>query len=102
MDRSDTIDLIAVTYTQDDIGQRVPSETKRTVFCNVHSLQRNEWYDAARTALQAVWVVTMFLWDYNEEPLAEYRGVRYAIYRTFEVQGRSDLLELYLERKAGV
>ena len=37
--------------------------------------------------------------DYNGESIAEYAGQRYGIYRTYERD--DELVELYLEKKAG-
>ena len=38
MDRANVMQLIAVTYTDDDINQKIPAETARNVFCNVASV----------------------------------------------------------------
>ena len=57
MDRSDVVSLIAQTFVQDEIGQEIAEETKRDVFCNVSSITRNEWFEAAKSGFQpnALW-----------------------------------------------
>ena len=41
----------------------------------------------------------MFFADYNEEPIVQYKGNQYSVYRTY--LRRDDKLELYVERKGG-
>lgn len=41
----------------------------------------------------------MFRHDYDGEPIVEYNGQRYSVYRTYI--GRDDTIELYVERKGG-
>lgn len=100
MDRSSVMQLIAVTYAEDDIGQRVPAETTRDVFCNIASVSANEWFEAGRAGMQAALKVTMFAPDYQGEQIAVVEGVRYGIYRTY--RAKNETLELYLERRAGI
>lgn len=100
MDRADVMQLIAVTYTDDDINQKIPAETARSVFCNVASVSASEWFEAGRAGMQAALKVTMFAPDYQGEQIAVVGGVRYGVYRTYHA--KNETLELYLERKAGV
>lgn len=111
MDRSDVITLIAKAYTQDAVGQFIPVETSRSVFCNLRSVTRAEWAAAGQNGLKAELVATMFAPDYHGEEIAEITQtsfeagavpevVRYGIYRTYLDQ--NEQIELYLERKAGV
>lgn len=100
MDRSKVLTLIGITYTADSIGQQVPKETRRDVFCNLSSVSASEWFDAGRAGLNAEHRATMFAYDYKGETIAELDGVRYGVYRTY--LGKNETIELYLERKAGV
>ena len=100
MDRSEVLTLIAVSYTQDAIGQQVPMETRREVFCNLSSVSASEWFEAGQAGLNPEYRAIMFVYDYNGEKIAELEGNRYGVYRTY--LGRDDMIELYLERKAGV
>lgn len=100
MDRSNTCELVVETYTQDDIGQEIAEETKRTVFCNVGSVGRSEWFQAGQANLKAEYVITMFEPDYEGEKIVELEGVRYGVYRTYRRQDEN--IELYLEEKGGV
>lgn len=100
MDKSRVLTLIAVSYSPDAIGQMVPQETRRDVFCDLSSISAAEWFEAGRAGLNAEHRATMFVHDYAGETIAELDGVRYGIYRTY--LGRNESIELYLERKAGV
>ena len=96
----DVCKLVAVSYTEDAIGQRIPMETEREVFCNILSISRSEWFQAGQTGLKPELMITVFSGEYNEEQEVELRGVRYAVYRTF--LRADDFVEIYLQRKAGV
>lgn len=100
MDRSHVINLIAVTHTVDNIGQRVANEVSRTVYCDLRNVSRQEWKDAGERGFKPQFQITLFAYDYNGEEIAEINGKRYGVYRTYH--GRDDSLELYLEEKAGL
>lgn len=99
MDRSDTIKLISQAMTQDAFGVWRPRETSRTVFCQVNSVTRSEFFEGGRNGLNPEYEFTVFYDDYEGEPIVEYKGKRYSIYRTYHA--RNDTLELYAERKGG-
>lgn len=100
MDRSNVIYLINESYTPDEIGQYIATETKRMVFCDVRSVSRSEWFDAGRNGLHPEYLFTMFAPDYKGEKIVEYDGNRYGVYRTYV--GKNEQLELYVESKGGL
>lgn len=65
MDRSNVMQLITKTYTEDAIAQRIPAETTRNVFCSIASVSASEWFEAGRAGMQAALKVTMFAPDYQ-------------------------------------
>ena len=93
------IELVGVAKEQDDFGVWRETTTKRTVFCNVQSVTRAEFFDAGRNGLNPQFVFTMFYADYQNEPMVVYNGETYAVYRTY--LRRDDTLEVYVERKGG-
>lgn len=99
MNRSDVLTLIGVKYKEDAIGQQVPVEVPRTVFCNISSVSGAEFFEAGRAGLSSEYRVNMFGPDYQGEEIAEINGERYSIYRRYK--GKKDDIDLYLERKAG-
>ena len=99
MDRSDVITLIATTQTQDAYGVWRKTETRKDVFCNVQSVTQSEFFEGGRNGLNPEYRMSMFYGDYDGETIVEYNGKRYAVYRTY--RQRTDILELYVERKGG-
>lgn len=99
MDRSTPIYLVKETYTEDSYGVLQPTTTKRTVYANVNSVSASEWFEGGRNGLNPEYRMIMFAPDYQGEEIVEYNGRQYAIYRTY--QARTDVLELYVERRKG-
>jgi SPP1 family predicted phage head-tail adaptor len=99
MDRSDVINLISITQQQDEYGQWVDTPTSKQVFCQVESVGQREFFEAGRNGLNPQFKFTLFGGDYNNEPLVEYQGNQYSVYRTYLT--KSDKMELYVERKGG-
>lgn len=100
MDRSEAIKLISISYTVDSLGQRIPTESSVTRYCQLSSVSQAEWFEAGRNGLKAEYRAVMDAEEYNGEEIAEVGGQRYGVYRTYRAKG--DTIELYLERKAGV
>ena len=99
MDRSEVLTLIAETKTQDEFGVWRVSESSRDVFCNVTSVTGAEFFDGGRNGLNPEYRFILFFGDYAGERIVEFKGKRYAVYRTYHA--RTDVLELYCERKGG-
>jgi len=100
MERSDVVNLIAVTYTSDSIGQQIAVETKKPVYCRVRSSSQSEWFQGAQNGLKPAYEITMFKYDYDGENIVEYNGKRYGVYRTYE--SKNEDISVYVEDKAGV
>lgn len=99
MDRSRVCKLISETFTENQYGVPVPTETEREVFCNVRSISQSEWFEGARNGLNPEFQVIVFQYDYDGEEIVELEKERYTVYRTYV---RADeMIELYLERKQG-
>lgn len=99
MSGSDVCKLVTSVFAADDIGQRMPTETEREVYCTVESVGASEFFKAGEAGLKAEYKITMFFGDYAGEETLIYNGVRYGVYRTY--RRKNDKLELYVERKAG-
>ncbi len=104
-----TIDLISVSSF--DVYGNPEGYNKRTIFCDVHSASRSEFYQAAQAGIHPEWEVNVFFADYEGEPMARLDGVLYDVVRTFRRfvdyktqlnESNSDVLVLTLERHVGV
>ncbi len=96
----DVLKLISQEYTKDKYGVSKPTQVYKEIFCEVHSVTKQEFYEAGRNGLNPAFQVTIFAAEYNGESLIEYQGKTYSIYRTYHVPG-TDYMELYIERKGG-
>ena len=92
--------LIGYTITLDDYKQEVKTETRTMVFGKKESISRYEFFSAGRAGLQPSFKVTVAIIDYNGELEIELDGVRYGVYRTYNVD--EDYIELYCEKKGGL
>lgn len=75
------------------------SQNWREVFCQVDSVTQSEFFEGGRNGLNPEYRFTMFAADYQGERTVEYKQRTYGIYRTY--QPRTDIIELYAERKGG-
>lgn len=92
------IELVNVLTTYDSIGQPMPYETKTTVIAKIRSISMSEWTNANQLGLSAEYQAVIWSNEYERQEFANIDGVRYHIYRTYEV---GDKVELYLERMVG-
>lgn len=99
MDRSTPINLITRTWQADQYGIQQPTETTKKVYANVKSVTRAEFFDGGRNGLNPELVLIVFFGDYSGEKIVEVNGIRYTVYRTYQL--RTDALELYVERQVG-
>ena len=100
MGRDHVANLITATFQPDALGQMVPTESKREIFCEISGIRQSEWFSAGQTGLKPQLMLTVFPDDYDGETQVEVDGVRYGIYRTYPA--KHDRLELYLEKKGGI
>lgn len=99
MDRSDIITLYKDTVTYDDYGVAVKTRTGREVYCKVDSVTRSEFFEAGKAGLRPEYRMSMFFGDYEGETIVGYNGRMYSVYRTY--MAKTDIIELYVERKTG-
>lgn len=97
----DLITLLSVSATVDEIGVWRETETRRPVWGHERSISRAEFAAAGQVGLSPALVLETAAINYEGEAAAEWRGVRYAIYRTYRAE-TSDMIELYMQREAGV
>ena len=71
------------------------TETKTDVFCNMQSVKATEFFQAAEHGVNAVYTAVLNSFEYSGEHFAEFKGVRYAVYRAYEKQDK-ETVELTL------
>lgn len=92
--------LIQRSFTFDEIGNQIATETKNPIPIEVKSITRDEFYRAGEQKLNPEMMVTTAAINYQGEELIEIDSVIYAIYRKFR-DANSDDIELYLRKEAG-
>jgi hypothetical protein len=93
------IDLIAETYTQDELGVPRATETKVRIFAEITSVSSAEWFEGGRAGLNPEFRAEVYSFEYSGQKILEKDGIRYAIYRTY--QKSMERIELYCELKKG-
>lgn len=88
--------LIGETIEEDEIGNRVPVETRTTVLCSVKSAARSDFYSGAAAGLRPEYVFTIHAYEYSGERIVEFEGKRYRVIRTY--QTGTEEIELTAER----
>lgn len=98
-----TIKLIKpASRTQDAYGVwRNGTPTIREVYAQVNSVTRAEFAAAGQAGFRPDYQIIINQAEYDQEPVCEYDGKRYAIYRTYMVPG-GDYMELYVQYEAGI
>ena len=83
----ETINLISIATTENDMGDIVEVETPRQVFADKQSIKRNEFYQAAATGLRPELMFVIRTIDYEQEPKLSHNSKTYTIIRTYEKDG---------------
>lgn len=96
----DILTLLTPTSAKNEYGVIEEVLQAQEVFCRVESITRNEFFGAGRNGLNPQYRFTVFAADYDGQPICEYDGNTYFIYRTYVVSG-TDYIELYVERRGG-
>ena len=99
MNLAEKIALISIEYEQDDLGEWIETETSTEVFALVQSVTMYEFYQAGLEGMKPDFRFHVWLSEYHDEELVDYKGKRYEVYRTYiRKDGR---IELYVNEKKG-
>lgn len=92
------IELVALTHTQDAIGQETEVPVARTVYANEFTVSSAEFYDAGRNGLKPERQYQIRACEYQDEALARVDDIEYQIIRT---ERRGEWVRLTCQRKVG-
>lgn len=91
--------LIVQEMKDDHLGQHIPIEKKRQVFCAQTSIYSQEFFSAGQSGIKSTLMLVVDSEEYDGQQILEYEDKRYSIYRNFP---RSDgQTELYCEVRVG-
>ena len=89
---SDKIELIAITVTENSMGDMIETETKTEVFANKKSIRQSEFYQAAATGLRPEIMFEVWSEEYSNQPKLKYNNKLYTIIRTYDKGERTELV----------
>lgn len=92
------IKLIAITVTQDEIGNQVQEETATEVWAEETGVRQSEFYNAAATGLKPEKTFVLWANEYNGQTKIEAAGVKYKLIRAYNHPAKSEMMELVCER----
>lgn len=75
--------LLGSGYTEDELGNHIPNDTRRFILCKVESVGRSEFYSAATSNLRPEIVFTIHKYEYEGERKVEFEGQQYSVIRTY-------------------
>jgi len=91
--------LISRKITSDELGNQIPIESRTPILCKVKSIGRNEFYNAAASGLKPEHTFVIHAFEYGNEKLVEFEGVKYNVLRTY--QSDIEEVELICEKVIG-
>lgn len=96
--------LLSTTITYDDIGNPVETPNNIDIFCDVKSISKTEFYNAAANGLKPEYIFVVHPYEYNGETYVlfsenESTKQRYKVIKTYKVN--MEELELTCEKVAG-
>jgi SPP1 family predicted phage head-tail adaptor len=90
----ETCVLITPKTITDEFGVKKSAEPERIeVFCRVSSVYMREAYAAYQSGIKAAWKLIVFVGDYDDQVVVEFRDKLYNVYRVYH---EGDNVELYL------
>lgn len=102
----DVMFLVKTNYTRDKAGNMIAAESLREVLCQVNSVARSEFYQAAQADMHPEYVFVLSHYkDYEGEKFVKYTdwsNIEHMLYitRVYRVPG-TDRLELTAEERTG-
>lgn len=76
--------LISQTYTINDVGDSIATETEHTVFVEFQSIGLKRKIDALATGLNVEFKLLLKdIAEYDDEKIIEYNGIRYNVKNVF-------------------
>lgn len=91
--------LLDKTYETDDVGNQVPTISKKKCYALKKSVASREFYNAVSVGIKPSYEFQVRKSNYNDESFIEYDGEEYKVIRTIE-KSITDII-LVVEKKSG-
>ena len=80
----DSIDLINISNSLDDVGDPVETKTYSAVYADKRSIRQSEFYQAIANGLRPEMMFIVRSIDYGEQKKIRYNNKEYTIIRTYD------------------
>lgn len=97
--RTEELILVKKTYIPDAIGNEIEATIERVVFCEVKSISRTEFYQAAQANLKPRAAFIIYGFEYDNEDTVIYNGIKYKVIKSYKINEND--LELTCEKVIG-
>ena len=91
--------LLSETTTYDEVGNPIQSVERSPVLCELNSVGRSEFYNAAVAGLKPEKAFTIHKFEYGNENELEFEGLKYKVIRTYATDFEE--IELTCEKVTG-
>ena len=99
--KAEQITLITIVDTKGALNQSVEVERETsTIYAEIDSVSQTEFFSAGRLGFQPDFKLTIYDFEYNDEPIVKVNGKLYSVYRTYYING-ADRVELYCTERGG-
>ena len=88
--------LVKQSYRLDDLMNQIPEKVETVVYCDLKSITRVEYYNAASQGIKPEIVFVIHKFEYNEEKEILFEGKKYKVIRTYSTNFEE--IELTCER----
>ncbi len=75
--------LVKQSYKTDTLMNQIPEEIKTVVYCDLKSITRAEFYNAASQGIKPEIVFVIHKYEYNDEKEILFEGKKYKVIRTY-------------------
>lgn len=75
--------LIKKTYIEDELCNQIPEEIKTDIYCNLKSIGRSEFYNAASQGLKPEIIFIIHKYEYGNEKEILFEDKRYKVIKTY-------------------
>lgn len=97
--RTDELILIKNTFENDSIGNQIEKNEESIVFCEVKSISRTEFYQAAQSGMKPGAAFIIYGFEYDNQEFVRHNGIKYKVIKTYKINDND--LELTCEKVIG-
>lgn len=97
--RTEELTLIKKTFESDLIGNQIEKTQESIVFCEVKSISRTEFYQAAQSGMKPQAAFIIYGFEYDNQESVRHNGIEYKVIKTYKINDND--LELTCEKVIG-